>query len=120
MAVSSIVKFSAAEFTRLSIGSTPVVAPIGTVVSQVASHSISPIGQPDMELGVWTCTPGTWRRQVMQAEFCHFLEGECTFTPDVGDAIEIRRGDVVYFPAQSAGIWNIRVTSRKIFMVFGS
>jgi uncharacterized cupin superfamily protein len=51
-------------------------------------------------------------------EFCRFLEGRATFTPDVGEPIEITAGDVVHFPERSLGVWDILEASRKIFMVF--
>lgn len=55
---------------------------------------------------------------MVQAEFCLFLSGECSFTPDGGETIEIRAGDAVYFPANSMGIWDIRAVSRKIFFIY--
>ena len=84
----------------------------------VRSHSITSSSNSRTRVGVWTCTPGRWRRQVVQAEFCHFLEGECTFTPDGGEPVEVRSGDVLYFPPHSAGVWDIRSASHKIFIVF--
>lgn len=68
--------------------------------------------------GIWECSPGTWRRQIAAAEFCHFLAGRATFTPDGGTAIEIVAGDVVHFPEKSFGEWTIIEPSRKIFLIF--
>jgi hypothetical protein len=56
---------------------------------------------------------------VTQAEFCHFTAGECTFTPENGAPIEIRAGDALFFPPNSLGVWDIRTTARKVFIVFG-
>lgn len=96
----------------------PVPAPVGTPVSQVRSVSHPSPSAPGTRCGVWECTPGRWRRQITQAEFCHFVEGDCTFEPDDGEPIVIAAGDAVYFPANSTGVWDVRVTSRKIFVLF--
>ena len=39
------------------------------------------------ECGLWVCTPGKWACHVTRDEFCHFLEGRCTYVH------EMRRGD---------------------------
>ena len=39
-----------------------------------------PGGSP--ESGIWVCTPGYWNCHVTADEFCHFLAGRCTFTPE--------------------------------------
>lgn len=96
----------------------PVPAPVGTPVSQVRSTSLTSQSTPTTRCGVWECSPGRWRRQIVQAEFCHFLEGSCVFEPDDGEPIQISGGDVIYFPKNSAGVWNIIEASRKIFVLF--
>ncbi|KKI22848.1 cupin domain-containing protein [Sphingomonas sp. Ag1] len=96
-----------------------VPVPLGTPVSQVRSIALPSSSRPTTRLGVWECTPGRWVRQVVQAEFCHFLSGHAVFTPEGGgDPITLRAGDVAHFPANSRGHWDIVETSRKVFMVF--
>lgn len=114
----STIKFRPEDLAGGSGEPVPVPVPLGEPVSQVLSRSIASSSNPRTRVGVWECTPGRWRRQVMQAEFCHFLAGECTFTPDQGEPIEVRAGDVLYFPPQSTGVWDILSASRKIFIVF--
>jgi len=94
----------------------PVAEPLGQPVSQVRSAAIPGAGAS--RHGVWHCTPGVWRRQVVQAEFCHFLSGEAIFRPDQGDPVHIAAGDAVYFPPRNSGIWEILSDSEKIFIVF--
>ncbi|MNY52058.1 hypothetical protein D3C86_1876980 [compost metagenome] len=48
----------------------------------------------------------------------HILAGECTFTPEGGDTQEIRAGDTLFFPAHTRGVWEIKQTLRKVFVVF--
>lgn len=114
----SIIKFQSDQlFASLGPGK-PAPEPLGEPVSQISSVGQSPSSSPTTRVGVWKSSPGRWRRQVRQAEFCHFLEGNCTFHPDDGEPIEINAGDVIYFPAASGGIWDIRRDSRKIFIIF--
>ena len=70
-----------------------------------------------MEIGVWECTPGRWRRQIVAQEFCHFIQGRCTFTPDNGETLHIEAGDALMLPANSTGIWDIQETVRKTYVL---
>ena len=97
---------------------TPVPVPVGLPVPAVCTVSHASKANARTRTGVWECSPGRFRRQVLQAEFSHFLEGECSFTPDGGETIEIRPGDALFFPANSLGVWDIRSTTRKVFIVF--
>ena len=115
-----IVKFATDELVKDLPPPVEVAVPIDIPVSRFSSKSLVIPTRPETKIGIWECSPGRWRRQVVQAEFCHFVQGDCTFIPDGGDAIEIRPGDVVYFPPNTSGTWEIRSQSRKIFMVFGS
>ncbi|MGY9058689.1 MAG: cupin domain-containing protein, partial [Candidatus Puniceispirillales bacterium] len=42
------------------------------------------------------------------------------FTPDDGEPINIEAGDVVYFPANSTGVWEIIETTRKSYLTYKS
>lgn len=94
----------------------PVPQPLGAPVSLVRSAAIA--GAGESRHGVWHCTPGIWRRQVVQAEFCYFLSGEAIFRPDSGEPIYICGGQAAYFPPESKGVWEILCDSEKIFNVF--
>jgi uncharacterized cupin superfamily protein len=99
------------------VAATAVPVPIGDPISMVrsASHAgASPMGKS----GAWECSPGTWRRQVILAEFCYFLEGDAIFEPDDGEPIRISAGQAAYFPANSLGTWQILTPSRKVFVLF--
>lgn len=94
----------------------PVPAPIGEPVSGVSVRSFT--AETGARTGVWECSPGAWRRQVVQAEFCTFLAGKAVFEPDVGEPVEIEAGQSVYFPANTGGIWRVAETLRKIYIIF--
>lgn len=73
-------------------------------------------GGPD--IGIWECSPGRYRRQILSAESMHILSGEARFTPDDGAPITLKAGDVVFFPTGTVGDWDIRSTLRKMYVVF--
>ena len=70
------------------------------------------------EGGIWECTPGKFTREIMQAEFTTFLAGHAVFHPEHGDPIEIKAGDVLYFPENSKGTWEIIETVRKAYLCY--
>ncbi len=70
------------------------------------------------EGGIWECTPGKFTREIMQAELTTFLTGRAVFHPEDGDPIEIAAGDVLYFPENSRGTWEIIETVRKAYLCF--
>ncbi len=93
----------------------PVAVPLG---EPVAVASVTSVERDDgVETGIWECTPGRWRRQIVQQEFCHIIQGRCTFTPDGGEALSIEAGDALMLPANSTGIWDIQETVRKTYVL---
>ena len=95
----------------------PVELPISEQVSQLRGRVINE--HPDgSEAGLWECTPGTWTRQVMDAEISSFVKGHALFHPDDGETIEIRAGDTVYFDENSKGTWEVLQTVRKAYLTF--
>lgn len=69
------------------------------------------------ESGIWTCTPGTWKCEVTADEFCHFLEGSCTYTHESGEHIEIVPDTLAFFPQGWRGVCEVRRTIRKVYMI---
>ena len=69
------------------------------------------------ESGIWTCTPGTWRCEVTADEFCHFLDGSCTYTHESGERIEITPDTLAFFPQGWRGVCEVRQTIRKVYMI---
>ncbi|MNR69306.1 Cupin domain protein [compost metagenome] len=54
-----------------------------------------------------------------EAEYSYVISGEGSFTPDDGETIEFRAGDVLYFTANTQGTWEIRQTLRKTYLILG-
>lgn len=95
--------------------SNPVAVPLSEPLAVASTTSVE--RSDGVETGVWECTPGRWRRQIVQQEFCHFIAGRCTFTPDGGEPIEIAAGDALMLPANTLGIWDIQETLRKTYVL---
>lgn len=112
-----VVAFRFEDMLAEANATAPVPAPIGDRISLVRSRSITS-ARGTSRTGAWECSPGRWRRQILQAEFCHFLEGDATFTPDVGEPIRLRAGDSAFFPEGSSGVWDVVEHSRKVFIIF--
>ena len=93
----------------------PVAVPLGEPLAMTASSSGE--RSDGVEAGIWECSPGRWRRQVREQEFCHFIAGRCTFTPDGGEPLQIEAGDALMLPANCTGIWDVTETVRKTFVL---
>ena len=92
----------------------PIGLPVCTLRGKkMAAHDA---GGPD--IGIWECSPGRYRRQILSAESMHILAGEAVFTPDGGTPVTLVAGDVVLFPAGTLGEWEIKVALRKMYVVF--
>lgn len=96
----------------------PVSVPIGQPVAHLKCFEAVVLKANQVEAGVWECSPGVWRRQVLSAELCHFVSGHAFFTPEGGEQFEIKAGDAVFFPPNSRGVWDVRETIRKSYVTF--
>ncbi len=70
------------------------------------------------EMGVFSWP--VWEKEVSRFpwtydtdEVCYILEGEVTVTPDGGEPVIIRTGDLVRFPAGMSCTWDITKPIRK-------
>lgn len=62
---------------------------------------------------VWSCEASSFPWTYDCAETCYLLEGEVTVTPEGGEPVEIRAGDLVTFPSGLSCHWSIRQAVRK-------
>ena len=69
------------------------------------------------ETGIWHCTPGKWTCHVTSDEFCHFLQGRCTYTHESGDVIDVVPDTIAFFPKDWKGVCEVTETIRKVYMI---
>lgn len=95
----------------------PVGIPMSQPACELRGVKKSIPGKEGTETGVWECSPGRYRREIKPGEVMHILAGECIFTPDGGEAIEIRAGDTLFMSPNTMGVWDIRSTVRKVYVL---
>jgi uncharacterized cupin superfamily protein len=70
----------------------------------------------ESECGLWICT-GKWECHVTKDEFCHFLEGRCTYVHESGDVIEVTPDTAAFFPQDWKGVCTVHETVKKVYMI---
>lgn len=96
----------------------PAKLPVGDFIVNQATGQHQTIDAIGAAIGIWETSPGEFRRHVPEREFCHFLSGWCIFTPEDGEPVELYAGDAALFPANCSGIWDVRETLRKSYVLF--
>ena len=92
-----------------------VESPIGEQISKTSGFLISK--NKIQETGFWQCTEGSWNCHVTNTEFCHFLEGECTYVSEKGQVIEVKPGTVAVFPKDWKGTCSIKKKIKKYYCI---
>jgi len=62
---------------------------------------------------VWSGEESTFPWTYDQQETCYLLEGRVIVTPKGGEPVEIKRGDLVTFPAGMSCTWEILEAVKK-------
>jgi uncharacterized cupin superfamily protein len=62
---------------------------------------------------IWTKEVSSFPWTYDASETCYLLEGEVVVTPDGGEPVEIRKGDLVTFPSGMSCTWEVRSPVRK-------
>ncbi len=67
--------------------------------------------------GVWEATPGKWRIEYDEWEFCHILSGVSILSEDGGDALTVKAGDSFVLRPGFKGSWEVIETTRKEYVI---
>jgi uncharacterized cupin superfamily protein len=67
--------------------------------------------------GIWEASPGKWRIEYDEWEFCHILSGVSIVTEDGGEARTVRQGDSFVLRPGFKGIWEVVETTRKEYVI---
>jgi uncharacterized cupin superfamily protein len=64
--------------------------------------------------GLWEARPGVIKGIFIFDENDYILSGRMTVTPEGGEPVEVRAGEVVHFPKGSVGTWEIHETDEEL------
>lgn len=67
--------------------------------------------------GVWQATPGAWRIQYDEWEYCAILSGRSELIRDGHPPHVLSAGDHIVIEPGFTGIWRVLETTRKTFVV---
>jgi uncharacterized cupin superfamily protein len=62
---------------------------------------------------IWTKEVSKFSWTYSADETCYFLEGDVVVTPDGGDPVEMKKGDLVTFPEGMSCTWKISRDVKK-------
>ncbi len=67
--------------------------------------------------GIWESTPGKWRIEYDEWEFCHILSGVSVIAEEGGEARTVRAGDSFVLRPGFKGSWEVLETTRKEYVI---
>ena len=68
--------------------------------------------------GIWQSTPGAWRIQYDEWEYCRILSGHSVITDADGVAHTVRAGDSFVLRPGFSGTWEVIETTRKDYVIW--
>lgn len=68
--------------------------------------------------GYWEAEPGCWKVSYSENEFCQILSGVSVLRDIDGGEHMLRPGDNFTIPAGFEGEWEVRETTRKIYVIY--
>lgn len=90
--------------------------PIGDKISKVSGYLLNK--SENYEMGYWQCSEGEWHCHVAKSEFCHFTEGECIYTSENNEVINIYPNSIAYFPKNWKGTCKVIKKIKKFYCIF--
>lgn len=67
--------------------------------------------------GIWEATPGKWRIEYDEWEFCHILAGVSVIAEDGGQSRTVKTGDSFLLRPGFKGSWEVLETTRKEYVI---
>jgi len=115
----------ATQITKYSVLDAPVEpAPIPAedIISGEPESTMAILWRTDdgkLYNGVWHCTPGVFMLS-SPGETITLIEGDVTITPEGGEPVNVRAGEIAYIPEGTRARWDVRETVRKGFHSYDS
>ncbi len=113
------------QITKYSVVDAPVEpAPIPAedIISGEPESTMAILWRTDdgkLYNGVWHCTPGVFMLS-SPGETITLIEGDVTITPEGGEPVNVRAGEIAYIPEGTRAKWEVRETVRKGFHSYDS
>jgi hypothetical protein len=74
--------------------------------------------RPDgLYAGVWESTPGAWRIEYDEWEYCRILSGVSVITEDGREECRVAAGDSFIIRPGFRGVWEVVETTRKEYVI---
>jgi uncharacterized cupin superfamily protein len=90
----------------------------GKVISGDPVHTSWNIEERDgLFCGLWESTPGAWRVDYTEWEYCRILSGLSVLTEDGAAPVTVRAGDSFVIRPGFGGIWEVVETTRKDYVI---
>ena len=67
--------------------------------------------------GLWKSTPGIWRIEYQEWEYCRILSGISVVSEDNGESIMVRAGDSFVIRPGFRGTWEVVDTTTKEYVI---
>ncbi len=67
--------------------------------------------------GIWEATPGKWRIEYDEWEFCHILAGVSVIAEDGGEVRTVKTGDSFILRPGFKGSWEVLETTCKEYVI---
>lgn len=67
--------------------------------------------------GIWEATPGKWRIEYDEWEFCHIRSGVSVIAEEGSEARTLRAGDSFVLRPGFKGTWEVVETTRKEYVI---
>lgn len=67
--------------------------------------------------GIWESTPGKWRIEYDEWEYCRILSGVSVLTDADGEAVTVRAGDSFVLQPGFKGSWEVIETTTKEYVI---
>jgi uncharacterized cupin superfamily protein len=81
-------------------------------------HTLWPLEERDgLYCGLWQSTPGAWRVDYTEWEYCHILSGHSVLTEDGQNPVSLRPGDSFVIRPGFAGVWEVIETTLKDYVI---
>jgi uncharacterized cupin superfamily protein len=68
--------------------------------------------------GIWSCTPGSFRWTFDTDETATILEGQVTVQMADGTTLELKPGDLAFFPRGQKSVWTVKEKLRKVYVLY--